>query len=264
MSRQHRISPNNRCARYQHVKTVHEVLVRSLKIKEVLHLKSIVLLVFDQALYAKATEIAWKHDKFKDIVIRMGMFHTVCTLLSILGKRFQDAEFITLYDTYLEYLRKSNGKLCSFWMSYIDIFEIMLNLVRASREGHWKLHLSAVKQMIPWCFAYDNLNYARYMSAYLSEMSHLKETHPEVCEYLKSGGGFSVQIGNQNPFGRIPTDQACEETVNKDTQTAGGTKGFSLKAGAVSKYYLVAEYRSIFLKQLKDMLDLTKIQFRAF
>ena len=37
-------------------------------------------------------------------------------------------------------------------------------------------------------------------------------------------------------------------------QTPGGTKGFSLKPGAVSKYYLIAEYRSIFMQQLKEML----------
>lgn len=73
--------------------TVNEILVRSLKIKEALQLKSIVL-VFDQALYAKATEIVWKHpDHFSDIVLRMGVFHTVCTLLSIIGKRFQGAGF---------------------------------------------------------------------------------------------------------------------------------------------------------------------------
>ncbi|KAL9969089.1 hypothetical protein ACROYT_G021256 [Oculina patagonica] len=71
--------------------TVHEVLVRSLKIKDSLRLQSIVV-VFDQALYAKATEIQWKHsERFKDLVLRMGVFHTACTLLSIVGKRFQDA-----------------------------------------------------------------------------------------------------------------------------------------------------------------------------
>jgi len=65
-----------------------------------------------------------------------------------------------------------------------------------------------------------------------------------------------VQIGHQNPFGRVPVDQTCEEkNVNKDTQTAGGTKGFSLKPGAVSKYYIVSEYRSSFLKQLRDLPD---------
>jgi hypothetical protein len=72
--------------------TVHEVLlVQSLKIKNQIKLKSIVL-VFDQALYAKVTEVQWKQgEKFKDIVLRMGVFHTACTLLSIIGKRFQDA-----------------------------------------------------------------------------------------------------------------------------------------------------------------------------
>ena len=86
-------------------------------------------------------------------------------------------------------------------------------------------------------------------------MSHLVEDHPEVFENMQSGG-FVVQIGEHNPFGKIPVDQACEETVTRDMQTAGGTKGFSLKPKAVSRYYLVAEYRTIFLRNLKDMLHM--------
>uniref|UniRef100_UPI00358FD6F1 uncharacterized protein isoform X1 n=1 Tax=Myxine glutinosa TaxID=7769 RepID=UPI00358FD6F1 len=70
--------------------TVHEVLNQTLHIMESLQLNQIVC-VFDQALYAKAAEIVWKHDKFKNIIIRMGVFHTICNLLSIIGKRFQDA-----------------------------------------------------------------------------------------------------------------------------------------------------------------------------
>ena len=47
----------------------------------------------DQALYAKAVDFRWKHpDKFKTtIIIRLGVFHTICTLLAIVGKRFQYA-----------------------------------------------------------------------------------------------------------------------------------------------------------------------------
>ena len=66
---------------------------------------------------------------------------------------------------------------------------------------------------------------------------------PDVHLQLKNGG-FSVPLGRQNPFGNIPVDQTIEETVNKDTQTPGGTKGFSLKPAALSRYYLTAEYRS--------------------
>lgn len=86
-------------------------------------------------------------------------------------------------------------------------------------------------------------------------MKSLEQQNPDIHSYL-SNGGFSVQLGPQNPFGKIPVDQTIEETVNKDTQTAGGTKGFSLKAGTVSRYYITAEYRSAFLRYLRQMLSL--------
>ena len=34
-------------------------------------------------------------------------------------------------------------------------------------------------------------------------------------------------------------DQTIEETSNKGTRTPGGTKGFSTKKGAVSRYYIL-------------------------
>ena len=86
-------------------------------------------------------------------------------------------------------------------------------------------------------------------------MSHLDKEHPDVYNYLMSGG-FSVQVGADNPFGKVPVDQTCEETVNKDTQTSGGTKGCSLKPGAVSRFYMVAEYRSMYLGNVHEMLHL--------
>ena len=72
--------------------TVNEVVNQSLIIMRSLELTNIVC-VFDQALYAKSAEVTWKHpDKFKTtIIIRLGVFHTICTLLTIVGKRFQDA-----------------------------------------------------------------------------------------------------------------------------------------------------------------------------
>ncbi|KAJ8414978.1 hypothetical protein AAFF_G00025010 [Aldrovandia affinis] len=84
-------------------------------------------------------------------------------------------------------------------------------------------------------------------------MSRLPTDHPEVHQQFMQGG-FSVQLGSQNPFGRIPVDQTIEETVNRDTQTAGSTKGFSLKRAAVERYYLTSEYRSNYLKQLRRMV----------
>ncbi|PIK43759.1 hypothetical protein BSL78_19394 [Apostichopus japonicus] len=71
--------------------TVYEVLNQSLSIMRSLQLKNIVC-VFDQAFFSKAIEIVWKHqDRFSKIIVRLGVFHMICSLLSIIGKRFQDA-----------------------------------------------------------------------------------------------------------------------------------------------------------------------------
>ena len=70
--------------------TVSEILKKSEDIRKSLNLSSVVV-VMDQALYAKASEIIWKHnDAYCNIILRMGAFHTICDFMSILGKRFQD------------------------------------------------------------------------------------------------------------------------------------------------------------------------------
>ena len=115
--------------------------------------------------------------------------------------------------------------------------------MRASREGDWDLHLHSIRMMIPWCFAYDKVNYSRYLTPYFAQMTNLGDKNPEVQKAFKEGS-FSAQLASSNPFGRIPVDQTTEVTVNKDTQNPDGTTRFSLKPSTVQRYYLKAEYQS--------------------
>ena len=59
-------------------------------------------------------------------------------------------------------------------------------------------------------------------------------------------------------------DLAVESGVVAEGSISGGMdgcrKGFSLKPGAVNKYYLIAEYRSMFMRQLKDMLHVSTLK----
>jgi len=71
-----------------------------------------------------------------------------------------------LLEVYLNYLRKDNGPLSAFWMSYINLLDVMFGLIRASGEGDWRLHLASIRGLILWCFAYDRLNYERYLPLY--------------------------------------------------------------------------------------------------
>lgn len=158
------------------------------------------------------------------------------------------------FDCYLTHLRTSNGAMSSFWMKYIELVELLLTFLRANREGNWFLFLAAVEKMLPWCFALDRVNYSRYLSYHFLELSKLKKDIPFVHQYFVDGG-FSVQLRSNNGFSRIPVDQAIEETVNKDTQTPGGTKGFSLKKQAVARYYVNAEHRASALGNLRSVLS---------
>ena len=133
---------------------------------------------------------------------------------------------VQMYKSFQEYvkkLRSDNGSLSHFWMSYIDLVSLLLNLIRASREGNWSLHLSSIREMILWCFSYNRTNYARYLPWYYREIKCLPQTNCAIHNYLQNGG-FSCQIGSQNTFGMIPMGQTIEEKINKDTPTAGGTK----------------------------------------
>ena len=71
--------------------TINEMLCQALRIKDQIGIESIVL-VCDQAIYAKAIEVAWAdQEKFEPIILRLGTFHTICTFLAVIGKRFADA-----------------------------------------------------------------------------------------------------------------------------------------------------------------------------
>jgi hypothetical protein len=281
--------------------TVYTIIKRSLEIADRLSLGHIVL-VFDQAIYAKAQEIRWQNEIFNQrVVIRMGEFHTCMSFMSMIGKRFKDAglqdiliesevvaqgsingvmnghhynrsirahklmfealqrlrfekfleslptesknsqkalltqliksyltgslqdrtshdDFSTLQKQYESFVdeQSSINPTFAFWSSYIDIVQLLLAFVRATRESDWSLHVSALRFMMPWFFAYDRINYARYLPAYWLEMVKLSETHPQCHRELSQKGEWTVQRQDRHAFASIACDQAIEQTCNRD------------------------------------------------
>ena len=80
----------------------------------------------------------------------------------------------------------------------------------------------------------------RYLTVYFAQRQTWQKITWKCIEPLHPTV-FSVQLSSSSPFGRTPVDQATEVTLNKDTQTAGGTSGFSLKPAAVQRYYITSE-----------------------
>ena len=68
--------------------TIFKFLNSANSIKNAFNLKSIVV-VMDQAIYAKAIEASWKHQELlQDLVLRLGTFHTTGMVLAVIGQHF--------------------------------------------------------------------------------------------------------------------------------------------------------------------------------
>jgi hypothetical protein len=108
------------------------------------------------------------------------------------------------------------------WNSYIEMVQLFLQFIRSTRQGDWHLHVACIREMIPWMFAYDRLNYAKYLPVYLADMLSLDSEHPEAYKHFLLGE-FAVQRST-NAFAQVPRDQAIEQTLNRATKTRGGIR----------------------------------------
>ena len=97
-----------------------------------------------------------------------------------------DAAVDVAFRSYCEFIEKKSesNPLFAFWSTYIEMVQILLLFIRATRESDWSLHLSALQSMVPWFFATDRVNYARFATCYWLEMCCLERSHP--CMYIFS------------------------------------------------------------------------------
>ena len=75
-----------------------------------------------------------------------------------------------------------------------------------------------MEEDIPWTFAYDRQNYARYLVPFLNDMRGLSVTMSVVYHAFK-GGQYTVQMSKDNPFGGNEADKTTENTINRDCKT---------------------------------------------
>ena len=158
---------------------------------------------------------------------------------------------MTLYHTFIgEQCQRSST--FAVWSSYIEMVQVVMLFIRATREGNWKLHLSSIRSFLPWLFAYDHINYSRYLPAYWLEMCELPALHPAVHEEFVKGH-FSVQRQDDHGFSQTAYDQTIEQTCNRDTKTKGGMIGFTTEKGVVSRWILSQQERAAISKKCEEM-----------
>ena len=78
-------------------------------------------------------------------------------------------------------------------VAYLKYISSLLAAVAAVRGGEFQLHMEAKRDMLRYCFAFDHINYARYISFQHVYLSDLEEKgHPAIDSLIKRGIGGSL------------------------------------------------------------------------
>ena len=106
--------------------------------------------------------------------------HVICFQTCLNNTLHKCTTILDLFVAYLDVLRQHRGQLARFWMTYINMVNILLGLLRCEREGNWNFHLAYIQRMIPWCFALGKVNYARYLPVYDAQMTQFEQECPAL------------------------------------------------------------------------------------
>ena len=143
--------------------------------------------------------------------------------------------------------RRLQSPQFQFWYLLLSMELTILALIRSFREANFGLYCDALSELIPYFFANNNINYARWLPVHLRDMMSLEQHHPQVASEFRSGK-FVVHKSCME-FSALALDQAHEQ-ANALIKGDGGAIGVTEDPSALRRWmvagpevsYLVAEY----------------------
>lgn len=132
-------------------------------------------------------------------------------------------QFRNLFEKYNKFRKGvaagTYGKTPRFWLMYLDVMKLQHQMHTAVQTNDFDMRLDAWERMLPYYFAYNKSNYARYGCYYVQTLKQIDDRY-EGLKPLLANNGFSVQGQKTHPL-RTAIDQRGEQTINRDAKTAG-------------------------------------------
>ena len=176
----------------------------------------------------------------------------------LLSKQLESEHIATLQALQREFTAAGRMQSATFayWETFMQGVGTLLRVLRADRDGLLELHLIAVCETIPWCRAADRGNYVRYLPGYLNDMVTLQQKQPKFDQYLRYGGSV-VRLSSRR-FNAVATDQAFEQTINREGKSQIGDIGFTLRKGALTRWMATRHITAQYAEALKEMCQNSK------
>ena len=87
---------------------------------------------------------------------------------------------------------------------------------------------------------------------YVAEMRALQQEHPEAYGFLRDGG-FVVRRSDDRMFNSVATDQALEQTINREGKSKGGVIGFTLRKAALERWLMTRHVTAEYVESLHNL-----------
>ncbi len=141
------------------------------------------------------------------------------TALSQLAKcAFDEQDDYSDFNVWKENMMEKNIN-ANYWFQVMELETILFSFIKSIREADFSHFLVCLKNIIPWMFALDHTHYARWISVFIKDLSHLD---PPVYDAFQKG--FFTVKRSKRDFSNMGVDQAHEQN-NKMVKIHGGAIG---------------------------------------
>ena len=107
-----------------------------------------------------------------------------------------------------------HGLTAQYWIGYIQMVHLYHEFSRSIREGDLELYIYCLPQISKYFFAFNHVNYSRWLVRFHDNVLRLKISHPDIQDEFKRGC-FTLKR-TRKPFSGTPIDLALEQTINAD------------------------------------------------
>ena len=105
-------------------------------------------------------------------------------------------EILDLCSRYVEFTEETkggeHGKTAKYWMQYIEMVHLYHDLSRSVRESDLDLFIHIIPKISCFFFAFNQLNYAKWMVQYHNNLLRWNESHPDINDDFQNRG-FGVK-----------------------------------------------------------------------
>ncbi len=131
-----------------------------------------------------------------------------------------------------------------YWDTVIRFEILVLVFIRTHQTKNFSLYIESLETLVPWFFALDRINYARWIPIHIRDMKSLPLSIEEFenCWVIQK---------TKNRFSCMPIDQAHEQN-NKLVKGSGGAVGLTKNPSAFRRWMMAGPEQPRLLQEFES------------